>query len=131
MDKEEIRNLAKELVELTLEVKDRNKKIKELKGKILEYTDLENLCAIDFEGTAGYWVAVDTKTSYKLVDIPAENYEVRVDSKVIPEDIFIKNVKTDFSLSRQGKKLLKKGDETIRKYLIPTTKKVLKVTNKR
>ena len=31
MDKEEIRNLAKELVELTLEVKDRNKKIKELR----------------------------------------------------------------------------------------------------
>ena len=129
MNKEDVKELARELVELTLESKKLNSRIKLLKGQILEYTDLENTDSIDFEGPHGYWVVVDTKINYKLVDIPKNNYELKVDEAIMSEDMFVENVAVRFGLSRNGNKLLKTGDAEIRKYLIPNTKKTISVTN--
>lgn len=131
MNKEEAKSIAKELVNLTLEVKERNQKIKELKQKLIDYTNLEDTCSIDFEGDYGYWVIVDTKTKYKLVEIPDDRYKVTVDSSVMPDMFFEQNIQTKFDLSKQGKKLLKRRDEEILHYLVPEHKKTVTVTNKR
>ena len=124
MNKEEATALAKELCELTLDVKQKNAKIKDLKAKIWEYLDLEKTISLSFNCENGYWVEFDTETKRELVEIPVR---VKVEESVMTDEQFEDLIKVKTVLSRKARKLLMKGDEELRRLTIPKTKRTVKV----
>ena len=124
MEREEAELKAEELVKLAIQRKEINDKIRQLKGELLEYTDIENIADVAWPADNGL-VEVMTETKYKLADVPAE---VKVSSEVAAIDIAEKAFKSKISLTREGKELFRDRHPSIVKLMIPTIKKRLKIT---
>ena len=124
MEREEAELKAEELVKLAIQRKEINDKIRQLKGELLEYADIENIADIAWPADNGL-VEVMTETKYKLADVPAE---VKVSSEVAAVDIAEKAFKSKISLTREGKELFRDRHPSIVKLMIPTIKKRLKIT---
>ena len=124
MEREEVELKAEELVKLAIQRKEINDKIRQIKGELLEYTDIENIADIAWPADNGL-VEVMTETKYKLADVPAE---VKVSSEVAAIDIAEKAFKSKISLTREGKELFRDRHPSIVKLMIPTIKKRLKIT---
>ena len=124
MNKEEANELAKELCKLTLDVKQKNSRIKDLKAKIWEYMDLEKTISLSFPCDDGYYADFNTETVRELVDIPVK---VKVEESVMTDEQFEDLIKVKTVLSRKARKLLLKGDEDLRKLTIPKTKRTVKI----
>ena len=124
MEREEAELKAEELVKLAIQRKEISDKIRQLKGELLEYADIENIADIVWPADNGL-VEVMTETKYKLADVPAE---VKVSSEVAAVDIAEKAFKSKISLTREGKELFRDRHPSIVKLMIPTIKKRLKIT---
>ena len=125
LDKDTVEQAASELVALTIEKQGLDKKIRALKGQILEYTDLENINDISWLVDNGC-VEITTETKYRLADVPAE---FKVAHEVAAVDVAQKAFKTKVVLTKEGKQMFKEQHPSIVKLMIPNVKKRLKVIN--
>lgn len=122
--KEQAENYAQELVNLSIEEKQIKDRIKSIKGALLEFSDLEGLDNTVWSCDNGY-VQIETNTKYKLAEVPAT---FEIDPAVnVPVDTAEKAFKSKVTLTKEGKKLFEEGLESIRKLMIPSDKKELKV----
>lgn len=121
---EEAEKYAAELVRLSIDMKQTKDRIKSIKDALMEFVDVENLNEKVWMCDNGY-VDFHIETKYKLTEVPAD---FKIDSSVnVPMDTAEKAFKAKVTLSKEGKKLFEEGLESIRKLMIPTDKKVLKI----
>lgn len=123
ISKEDADRVASELVALSIDIKEKQDKIKELKAQLLEYVDLEGINDTSWSADGGY-VEISTKVKYNLPEIPAD---VQVDPNVCAIDVAEKAFTSKIVLSKEGKQMLKDGYPTIVNLVIPSEKKSLKV----
>lgn len=123
ISKEDADRVASELVALSIDIKEKQDKIKELKAQLLEYVDLEGINDTSWSADGGY-VEISTKVKYNLPEIPAD---VQVDPNVCAIDVAEKAFTSKIVLSKEGKRMLKDGYPTIVNLVIPSEKKSLKV----
>lgn len=121
--KDEIQNNVQELIEQTRIYKQAANVIKDLKQKILDYTD-----EFDLSDTSWAWygsfVEVKTNTTYDLAEIPTD---VKVPESVLPEKKAAVVLEPKMKLSREGKKAFKLGDPDLQRLMIPKLKKKISV----
>ena len=124
VNREEAQITAEELVSLYRQRKEISSKITDLKGKLLEYMETENL-------NDNTWVMdnacveVTTVTRYKLADIPAD---VKISPEVAAIDIAEKAFKSKVTLTKEGKKMFLEREPSIVALMIPKIKKEMKIT---
>lgn len=123
MNKEEAKAASIRLIELTKKKKEVDAEVRKLRQQLIDFTDDENLLSTSWQHE-GAFVEVDTQTKYKLVDIPAK---VEVPQDVLDEHTFDVAIKPSFKLTKLGNKMFKQGDEELRKLMIPSQKKTIKV----
>lgn len=123
MNEQEAENLAIELVNLYKQANELKNKIKEIKGQLIEFTDLENLNDKTWI-TDNAYVEVSTQTKYKLAEVPAE---IKISSDVAAVDIAEKAFKSKVSLTKEGKKLFNEQHPDIVKLMIPSIKKNIRI----
>ena len=128
LDKEKATAIAKEYLALMLDIKSKKKQADKLKEALLEEMSLSNTSDFSFACGNSYWVEVETKINYELSEVP---YEVDVKEAVMSQDVFEEAFTTKLSLSRKGRKLVKKGDEFLRTLLIPAPKQVVKIVQEK
>lgn len=123
LSKEDADKVASELVSLSIDIKEKQDKIKELKAQLLEYVELEGINDTSWSADGGY-VEISTKVKYDLPEIPAD---VQVDPSVCAIDVAEKAFTSKIVLSKEGKQMLKDGYPSIMNLVIPKEKKALKV----
>ena len=123
MNKQEAQEAAKQLIELTKQKKQLDTQVRKLRQQLIDFTDEENLLSTSWQHE-GSFVEVDTQTKYKLVDLPAK---IQVPQDVMDEHTFDVAIKPSFRLSKLGNKMFKQGDEELKKLMIPSQKKAIKV----
>lgn len=123
ISKEEADKVAAELVQLTLETKEKQDKIKELKAQLLEYVDLEDINDTSWAADGGY-VEITTKTSYDLVELDAD---VQINPNICAVDLAEKAFSSKVVLSKEGKQMLKEQYPSLMSLVVPKSKKFLKV----
>lgn len=123
LSKDDADKVASELVSLSIDIKEKQDKIKELKAQLLEYVELEGINDTSWSADGGY-VEISTKVKYELPEIPAD---VQVDPSVCAIDVAEKAFTSKIVLSKEGKQMLKDGYPSIMNLVIPKEKKALKV----
>lgn len=123
LSKDDADKVASELVSLSIDIKEKQDKIKELKAQLLEYVELEGINDTSWSADGGY-VEISTKVKYDLPEIPAD---VQVDPSVCAIDVAEKAFTSKIVLSKEGKQMLKDGYPSIMNLVIPKEKKALKV----
>lgn len=123
ISKDDADKLACELVSLSMEIREKQDKIKELKAQLLEYVDLEGINDTSWSADGGY-VEISTKIKYDLPEIPAD---VQVDPDVCAIDVAEKAFTSKIVLSKEGKQMVKDGYPTLMNIVIPKEKKSIKV----
>lgn len=123
LSKDDADKVASELVALSIDIKEKQDKIKELKAQLLEYVELEGINDTSWSADGGY-VEISTKVKYDLPEIPAD---VQVDPSVCAIDVAEKAFTSKIVLSKEGKQMLKDGYPSIMNLVIPKEKKALKV----
>lgn len=120
---EEAQKAADRLVELTIQTKEMNAEIKDLKAGLKEYADVEGLCDTSWHAQNGY-VEYSTITKYKLEDIPVEG---QVPESVVPEEVAVKAFEYKAKLTKEGKKMFREEYPSITAVMIPEIKTKLNV----
>ena len=123
LSKDDADKVASELVSLSIDIKEKQDKIKELEAQLLEYVELEGINDTSWSADGGY-VEISTKVKYDLPEIPAD---VQVDPSVCAIDVAEKAFTSKIVLSKEGKQMLKDGYPSIMNLVIPKEKKALKV----
>lgn len=123
VNKKEAEQKASELVNLTRQQNELKAQIKQIKGELLEFVELENLNDYNWM-MDNACVEVTTVTTYKLADIPAD---VKVSPEVAANDIADRAFESKIVLSKEGKKMFKDQQPSIVALMIPKVKKKLKV----
>lgn len=123
LSKDDADKVASELVSLSIDIKEKQDKIKELKAQLLEYVELQGINDTSWSADGGY-VEISTKVKYDLPEIPAD---VQVDPSVCAIDVAEKAFTSKIVLSKEGKQMLKDGYPSIMNLVIPKEKKALKV----
>lgn len=118
----EAEQLASEWVQLELQSKETNARIKEIKALLLEYASLENINDYTWSADNGH-VVLSTMVKYSLVDIPSD---VSIDPNVVAIDLAEKAFTSKIFLSKEGKQMLKEGYPSLIPLVVPKEKKVLK-----
>ena len=75
LSKDDADKVASELVSLSIDIKEKQDKIKELKAQLLEYVELEGINDTSWSADGGY-VEISTKVKYDLPEIPADVQEI-------------------------------------------------------
>ena len=125
LDKELSTSIAKEYIKLMLDIKQKKKEADKLKEQLIEQMDLSETYEFSFDCGNGYWVEVGTVTNYELPEIPIT---VDVDESVVPKELFDEVFVTNIGMSRRGKKLLRRGDDFLRRLCIPKNKRTVKIS---
>ncbi len=119
----EVEETVKEIIALSLQMKEYGDRIKLLKAEVKEYTEIEDICNHVWQVDDGY-LEVKTEIKYKLAEIPAD---VTIDNNACPIDLAEKAFSSKIILSKEGKQMLKEEYPSIMKLMIPTEKKTLTV----
>jgi hypothetical protein len=123
MNIEEAELKAEELVKLTLEQKDIADKIKQIKGELLEFTELENISDYTWRADNGC-VEMTTTTKYTLAEVEAD---VKISPNVVAIDVGERAFDSKIVLSKEGKKMFREQHPSIVNLMIPSTKRNIKV----
>lgn len=123
LSREEAQEVATELVQLSLDIKEKQQKIKDLKAQLLEYVDLENIDDTSWSADGGY-VEISSKVTYDLVELEAD---VNINPAVCATDLAEKAFTTKVVLSKEGRRMLKDQYPSLMSLVIPKSKKFLKV----
>lgn len=111
---------ANRLIFLNNQAKGIRAEIKKLKEEILDELFLEGANDRMWFGESGGSVSINTITEYRLADLMPK---VKVDESILPETKADEYLKTTLNLNRAGKKSFRKGDEELKKIMVPFPKK--------
>jgi hypothetical protein len=108
----EIKKVVHELVQLTIDQRAINSRIKDLKARILEYTDINNLSdtswgASGLNGAGSGCVEVYTDYKYSVNhDVPVE---IKIAEDICSPDVAQECLKAKLIFTRVGKRTLMEG----------------------
>lgn len=115
--------LYTELLELSLKAREIRQRQKEIKGRLLELKELNELKNKSF-GTDIGSITIETDVRYELADLCPE---VKIPESVLNEKEAKEFIKTKQSLTKYGMKRFKEGLPELQKIMIPIRKVKVKV----